>query len=361
MKLSLPGPSGKKPRNVWAREILWYRLRYRLSATTSAGSQAQSQGILPVGNLLQNAFNLKVAAWRTDASRRGYQALVRATHPISGAPVGGVNVKASITFDESNGAEQPLSATETTDANGFATLHLGVSPADLDRDAKLAVEGRLEGYAEEAEQDFSAPRPNVLITTDKPLYQPGQVVHVRALVRTGSGRALSAARVVLTVTDPSLVYRSELTTSRFGVAHGDWSIPDHARLGTYVVQVQSEPQSSSGYAGNAYIRISHYELPQFTVSVKPDRAYCLPGQDPRIEVHGDYLFGKPVVHGRVKVVGAEERTWNREKQKFDTKEGPKYEGEADAQGVFTVLIDLKAAQKVLAEKENESAQYLDVH
>jgi len=361
MTLSVPGPGPKEARSEWADKLLWYRVRYRLTAAHPAATTL-AQGILPVGNLLQNAFNLEIAAWRMDANQRGYQALVRATHPINGAPVEGVNLQASVTFDDSNEAEWPIVVQAPTDARGFATLHVDVSRADLDRDGKLNIEGHLGGYEQEAEQGFDAARPNVLITTDKPLYQPGQVVHVRTLVRNGSGRALAGAKVLVRIQAPSagIVYESNPTTSRFGVAHADWTIPGHQGLGTYRIEVRGGQEDQSDYSGSASIRISRYELPQFTVSVKPDRAYYLPGQDARVEVHGDYLFGKPVPHGRVKVFGADERTWNNATQKFDVKAGPKYEGVADEKGAYTVLLDLQAAQKQLAEKENADARYVDV-
>jgi len=52
--------------------------------------------------------------------------------------------------------------------------------------------------------------------------------------------------------------------------------------------------------------------------------------------------------------------WNNATQKFDVKAGPKYEGVADEKGAYTVLLDLQAAQKQLAEKENADARYVDV-
>jgi hypothetical protein len=361
--LDLPGPGVKLNRTAWARQILWYRLRYRLTASLPATAEPPATGILSIGRLLQNSFNLEVGVWRTDASRRGFQALVQATRPFTGAPVEGVNVEASIAFDKGTAVAQPATAGDTTDASGHATLRFDVPDTDLDRAAEMHVDviGRLGGYEDEAEQEFESPPPSVLITTDKPLYQPGQVMHARALVLAASGRALAATPVSLIVRGPTyrMEFRSELTTSRFGVAHADWTIPDHQPLGTYSVEVQVGQGGYSRNTGYASIRISRYELPQFTVSVKPDHSYYLPGQDARVEVHGDYLFGKPVSHGHVKVVGQEDRTWNAKERKWDVKEAAKYEGEANDQGVFTTQIDLKEAHRKLADEGYE--RYQDLH
>lgn len=258
LTLDLPGPSGKQNRSAWAPPILWFRLRYRLTALQPAAGEPLATGILPVGHLLQNAFNLEVAAWRTNASRRGYQALVLATHPITGAPVEGVNLQASMDFDEGTAASRPATVGDTTDASGHSTLHFDVLPADLDRKAEIHVTGRLSGYEDEAEQEFESPRPSILIMTDKPLYQPGQVMHARVLALAASGRALAATPVSLTVKEPDdhTAFRCELTTSRFGVAHADWTIPDHQGIGTYSVQVQVPWEGEYGYTENASMHIS---------------------------------------------------------------------------------------------------------
>src|SRR5437867_5149482 len=65
-------------------------------------------------------------------------------------------------------------------------------------------------------------------------------------------------------------YNKSLTTSRFGEANVEWSIPENARLEDYSVEVYR--QSSSRIWAQS-IKISRYELPNFTISIKPDRPY----------------------------------------------------------------------------------------
>jgi hypothetical protein len=357
MTLDLPGPGPKQPRSAWAENFLWYRVRYRLTAAHPAATTL-AQGILPVGNLLQNAFNLEIAAWRMDANQRGYQALVRATHPITGAPVEGVNVQASITFDKTRELVQPVTSSGLTDARGYATLLFNLPLADIDRALEMQVAGHLYGYAAQAEHEFQPPQARILITTDKTLYQPGQVLHTRAVALAGSGHAIVLATINFTVKDPDgqIVFRNVVNTSRFGVAHTDWTIPDHQRIGAYSVEGQVGQATGQGSSGSATVNISRYELPQFTVRVKPDRAYYLPGQDASVEIHGEYLFGKPVVRGRVKIVEDDKRTWDWRVSKWNIRPGAKYEGEADGQGNLTQRIELQTAQRVLAANPNEPYQ-----
>jgi hypothetical protein len=64
-----------------------------------------------------------------------------------------------------------------------------------------------------------------------------------------------------------------------------------------------------------YFKVSRYELPQFSVAAKPDKTFYLPGESTaEITVSADYLFGKPVAKGTVKIVREKERRWNYKRQ-----------------------------------------------
>ena len=180
-----------------------------------------------------------------------------------------------------------------------------------------------------------------LVSSDKPLYQPGQVMHVRALLFTPAKRALANQNASIRICDPdgTTVYRAIAKTSRFGVATTDWSIPENTRLGEYQIWVGVDGGDESAESGIP-VRISRYELPNFTVNVETDRAYYLPGQNAEVRVRADYLFGKPVARGHVRVVRETERHWNYHEQKWEVEEGDIYEGETDPKGVFAAQINL---------------------
>ena len=94
------------------------------------------------------------------------------------------------------------------------------------------------------------------------------------------------------------------------MARADWEVPENVRLGQYAIKVGGSADDSEDEAGYQTIRISRYELPTFTVNVAPDRGYYLPGQNAAVTVSADYLFGKPVTKGHVKVARETEHRWN---------------------------------------------------
>ena len=65
---------------------------------------------------------------------------------------------------------------------------------------------------------------NVLLSTDKPVYQPGQTIHMRSLALDALDlHAADGETVTFTVTDPqgNKLTRSEVAASRYGLASPD--------------------------------------------------------------------------------------------------------------------------------------------
>ncbi|MCA9118214.1 MAG: hypothetical protein KDA79_24245, partial [Planctomycetaceae bacterium] len=64
----------------------------------------------------------------------------------------------------------------------------------------------------------------LMLSTDKPVYQPGQTIHMRALgLRQPDGKPVADEPAELTITDPkgNLIFRHSGTTSRFGLTSAD--------------------------------------------------------------------------------------------------------------------------------------------
>src|SRR5262249_40510555 len=143
----------------------------------------------------------------------------------------------------------------------------------------------------------------ILVSTDKPLYQPGQTLHTRVLAFDRDRRAWANADGILKIRDPegTYVFSENFKTSTFGVANIDWPLPDSARLGDYYIEVRLGEEGPRNSLGGLSFKISRYDLPNFAISVTPDRGYYLPGQNAEVTVRADYLFGQPVKQGRVRV------------------------------------------------------------
>jgi hypothetical protein len=354
LHLSL-SPSFKGANQEELEKFLWYRLRYSVTPVSDGSAPvAPAEGFISLSQITPSFFELRVIASSLASSGANYTARVRATHPVLLHPVGGVSVVAKMDFETEDAAI--ITATGTTDADGYAALNFTLPREVRSEEAELKLFARLDDFTQEAEKDIRFDREaRIMISTDKPLYQPGQMLHVRALVFNAQRRALAATRLSVTVSDQenSVVFRSALVTSRFGVANVDWQIPESLRLGDYNIEIRTEDESLSESHNSQTIKISRYDLPNFVVNIKPDKSYYLSGQDAEVEVRAGYLFGQPVARGHVRVVRETERRWNYLAQKWETTEEESFEGETDETGQFTARINLAAAHAKLRESSGE--------
>jgi hypothetical protein len=336
----------------------WYRLRYRVAAANNDGLAAQ--GIVSVSEISPDLFELRVVASRNLRAGSTLRSRVQVTTPISHRPVKGVAIDGDLKIDSD--IERTLKAKAETGSDGYATLDFDLPPTIENNDeGELRVIARRGAVLQEAKTSLEVKQePQILLTTDKTLYQPGQTLHLRSLVFDSSRRAIPDSEVTFKVEDPegTTVFSQSQKTSRFGVASADWQIPANTKLGHYMISLEMDDYDLD-YDQRSYVKISRYDLPNFSVSAKPDRAYYLGGQNAAIEVRGEYLFGQPVKRGRVRVVRQTERVWNFKEQKYETEEHDPIEAELDDEGRFIARIDLTKAHEDLADSSYTRMRDLD--
>src|SRR5215510_11699958 len=330
------------------RELLWHRLRYDIAAIDSSSKETDPvSGLISLSEITPDIFRLLISAPEEVGKEAKYSVRARALHPLTGKPVTGVNMEAWMAYEEDDN-EREIRSSGVTNSIGEALLEFKLPGPLKAEDVEIRVVARREGFFQEAEEEVTILYPNqVLVSTDKPLYQPGQTLRVRVPGLDRDRKAWANVEGELKIRDPegSYIFRAGFKTSRFGVASVDWPISDSARLGEYLIEAWLGEEGSHNAPGGQSFNISRYDLPNFIVNVKPDRGYYLPGQNAEVEVRADYLFGQPVKRGRARVVRETERQWNYRKQKWETKEGDKYEGALVDDGRFIARINLAEERK----------------
>ena len=303
-------------------------------------------GILSPYALIPDLFELHFLGLDAVGMGRTYVARVWATRPDSEKPVAGVSLTATF-GDEDDDNAKGTKAEARTNSRGEAllTFHLPEMQGAPD-DEELDCE--IRGTRGNFQNSLSATlrywrRAAVLLSTDKPLYQPDQVLHMRALVLDDQRHAWAKrpVRFVLYDADDTVTFSTDAETSRFGIASADWTIPSSQKLGSYRVSADiSGDASSRELQGNQLIRISRYELSSFIVNVVANQTSYLPGQNADLTVSANYVFGKPVLRGHVRIVRETRREWNYRDQKWESEEGESEEGELDAKNEFHATLNL---------------------
>src|ERR1700722_7750046 len=150
----------------------------------------------------------------------------------------------------------------------------------------------------------------IMLTTEKPIYQPGQSIHVRALaLDRASHRADADRNLTFEVEDSrgNKVFKKSTATDRFGVASAKFSLADEVNLGTYHLRALRGESSAPVNSTEVALNVERYVLPKFKVTVeftekdnKPRRDYR-PGEHVTGTVRANYFFGKPVDHADITV------------------------------------------------------------
>ena len=197
----------------------------------------------------------------------------------------------------------------TTGSQGMVTVRL-TAPHRPGR-YRFRVHVRSPIGTDMIERDITVEeRARILLSTDKPIYQPGQRVHIRALVLREADRTPLGDRVlVVDVQDPkgNRVFRSVRRTSEHGVVAVTFPIADAVHLGMYTVRARVVPSTDPTTWQRVLartersFRVDRYVLPKFKVELTTDRTFYLPGDVLRGTVSARYFFGKPVDGGRVTI------------------------------------------------------------
>jgi len=147
---------------------------------------------------------------------------------------------------------------------------------------------------------------SILLTTEKPIYQPGQTIHVRALALDRSDHEAAADHPLTFEVEDSRgnkVFKKVTETDSFGIASAEFGLADEVNLGTYHLRaLMDKPGDADAPANSAEIalNVERYVLPKFKVAVefsengkKQKRGYQ-PGDHVTGTVRANYFFGKPV-------------------------------------------------------------------
>jgi hypothetical protein len=186
-----------------------------------------------------------------------------------------------------------------TDIRGTLSAQFTI-PEGTDLHPKLFIRVVTDIGKDEVVKDITIKKGfQILLTSDKPIYQPSQTMHLRALcLRKPSLAPAADSTLVLEVEDGkgNKVMKQRLVTNRFGIAASDFQIADEVNFGRYTLRaiLANATQEKT-------VTVQKYVLPKFKVELATDKAFYLPGETVKGKVQADYFFGKPVANSKVEV------------------------------------------------------------
>ncbi|MFO0879933.1 MAG: alpha-2-macroglobulin family protein [Gemmataceae bacterium] len=278
------------------RSVLVFRRRYAIvSLTVLAASVLILVGLqVLTARMKPGTLDLVLLGQRELLAATSATLRVRLVDRGSNVALAGIPVVVSLRGVD--GEAQEL-ARFTTDEHGAGSPRLDLpdwNPGSYQLEVRAATPDRPESISRTITLRRSA---QLLLTSDRPVYQPGQKILLRSLVlRRPDLRPLSGRPAVFTLIDPrgNVLFRHEQPTSAYGIASAECELAQEIQEGAFTVKCAIE-----GTESKLPVEVRRYALPKFKLDLKADRPYYAPGGKIGVDVAADYFFGKPVAGGRL--------------------------------------------------------------
>lgn len=227
----------------------------------------------------------------------GSVASIRTQLLNSGKPVLGSTI--DIALEDTKGNRTLALASFKTNAQGTGAPQFQI-PDWVDGTYTLRVTARSGWDTQRVTQAITLQRAwRLMLSSDKPIYQPGQTIHLRALaLRRPDLKPVAGQEAVFSLTDPNgnMIFKQTGVTSRYGLASADCPLATEILHGAYTAVCRIGQTES-----RQTLEVKPYVLPKFKTDLSLDRPFYQPGQNVLLSVKTHYFFGKPVVGAKVEV------------------------------------------------------------
>ena len=128
------------------------------------------------------------------------------------------------------------------------------------------------------------------LETDKPIYKPGQTVHIRIITLNSELKPLSESVLVEVLDAEGIkVFRKTVQTDEYGLASLDLPLSQEPNLGVWKISAKV-----GEFHTELDVRVEKYVLPKYEVKLDLPREWFLVGEPIKGKVRAEYSFGKPV-------------------------------------------------------------------
>ncbi|HEX2914285.1 MAG TPA: alpha-2-macroglobulin family protein [Chloroflexia bacterium] len=130
----------------------------------------------------------------------------------------------------------------------------------------------------------------LLAETDKPIYKPGQTVHIRILTLDNQLKPQPDS-VTVEVMDAkgTKIFKKSVQADEYGMANVDMPLSSEPNLGVWKLTALAGKQQSQ-----FDFRVEKYVLPKYEVTLNTKKDWALAGEKITGQIKAEYSYGKPV-------------------------------------------------------------------
>ncbi len=221
-----------------------------------------------------------------------YRAIIR--NQRTNEPIKGARLKITLKTDE----QEKKIFEGSTDRSGTCNIEF-TAPDDIDNaDLHFEIVSDIGKDTYDTNIKFVSGNITYLVT-DKPIYQPGQTIHIRTLsLRKPDLSAVKEKDVTVEVEDSkgNKVFKKLMKTDDFGTAYVQFLLADEVNFGNYTIRAVLHGEKTE-----KTVKVEKYVLPKFKIVLKTDKEFFLPGEKMQGDIDVQYFFGKPVVDGKITI------------------------------------------------------------
>ncbi|ABR30013.1 alpha-2-macroglobulin [Thermosipho melanesiensis] len=143
------------------------------------------------------------------------------------------------------------------------------------------------------------PERKTVVFTDKPIYKPGDTIHVRinALKKDNTKYIPYQTKLHVSLKDPfnNIVYKDTFETDTFGGIVFDYKTTEEIITGNYTLIISENDEILSRY----YLLVQDYTKPTYTLSLTANATQLIVSDTLQVKLNAGYLNGDPVKNAEV--------------------------------------------------------------
>jgi len=246
-----------------------------------------------------------------------------------------------------------LLAEGQTDQQGVFITQVPIDPQPLivigERDGEITASGLSNEWSQNQWDWWWRPAPKLQLTrayiyTDRPIYRPGQTVHVKVIARYDNDAVYSRIPlewdVIVRLRDArdNVVESKTLHVNEYGTLNTSFELAEGCTLGDYHLETQIKDDVQ-----RQVLKVEAYRKPEFEVKLQADRNNVVNEEPVSVTVDVRTYFGAPVANARVELITYARQYdgwWYGEEDTYGgawlTIESGQLTGYTDAQGRYTI-------------------------
>lgn len=200
---------------------------------------------------------------------------------------------------------------------GQPTLYAFVTSPNGDSVVSNVWNDGMEPWRFNMDYEYTPLAQNLLayVFTDRGVYRPGEMVHIKGVVRQqekGKWTLPSNLRGTLTISDArgeEVLKKDVVISANWGSFDTQLDLPETAATGYWDISFVPQTKAKDPQGASVSFQVESVKPADFNVYIKADRSSYTGGEEAQFSAAAQYYFGAPLDHAKAKWTLRQENAW----------------------------------------------------